>query len=471
MKGRAMRIDITAGTAAFLGTVLLLVAAEALHAQRGGPQGEDAETRTQRTPAIRLSVSEGLNEAQQCIEAEDFECAREELEDVRTMRSLSDYEAATLWMIYGSLYVSEDNYPEAIEAFENVLLQEEVTLAVEQNALYTLAQLYGQEERYEEALEALERWFDLSESPSPESYMLKANYHMLLNQHAEVIEPAETAIRLAIERGKAGEEVWHQILQLAYFELEDYANVVRVGATLLEHWPKKQHIVMLAGVYAELGEDDVQLALYEAAYEAGWLEGGELATLAQMLLQADIPYKAARILEQGLEDGEVEATEDNWRVLAQAWRLAQEDEKAIGPLIEASALSADGEIDMYLANAYANLARWEDCVESASTALQRGGFDRLDEAHTARGTCLVSLQRYGEAMEDFKTASRDPRSRRTAEQWLEHTRNAEEYDMKMAEMRESLRRASEQSRDPARVRPAFGIGAEADVSPIGRDTE
>ena len=465
-----MRIDIAAGWPALLGMVLLAAATDALHAQRA-EQDEGAEARTQRTPTIRLNVSEGLNAAQECIEAEDFVCAREELEEVRGMRNLSDYETATLWMVYGSLHISEDKYPEAIEAFENVLLEEEVTLAVEQNALYTLAQLYGQEERYEEALEALGRWFELSESPSPESYILKANYHLMLNEYPEVVEPAETAIRLAAEQGKTGEEVWYQILQLAYFELEDYPNVVRVGATLLEHWPKKQHIVTLAGVYGELGQDDVQLALFEAAYEAGWLEGGDLASLAQMLLQADIPYKAASILEQGLEDRELESTEENWRVLAQAWRLAQEDEKAIAPLIQASALAPDGELDMYLANSYANLARWEECVESASTALERGGFDRLDEAHTARGICLVSLRRYGEAMEDFIAASRDPRSRRTAEQWLDHARNAQAYDMEMAEMMESLRRATEQAREAPDVGRGSGIREDVELSARGSDTE
>ena len=79
--------------------------------------------------------------------------------------------------------------------------------------------------------------------------------------------------------------------------------------------------------------------------------------MAQLLLGADIPVKAALIMEKGLDGGVIESNMNNWRVLAQAWQLAQEDEKAIPAMIQAASLSEDGELDLRLAQSYQNLAQ------------------------------------------------------------------------------------------------------------------
>jgi tetratricopeptide (TPR) repeat protein len=417
---------------------LLAVAAPLAEAQRSD---ESDSSQRRATPTIREQVYDRLAEAQQCTEADDFDCARELLEQVRAMRNLSGYEAAQMWNVHAALHVAEEDYPRAIAAFENVLVQPDLPLGIEQSSRYALSQLYGQQERYAEALAALEEWFAITEMPSAEAYMLKARYHYLLMEYREAVEPAEWALQLATEQGLEPQESWYQLLQVVYYELENYSNVIRVATTLTENWPKKQHVVTLAGVYGQQGRDLVQLSLYEAAYEAGWLESStELATLAQMLLQAEIPYKAARILEQGLEDGRIASTQTNWRLLAQAWVLAQEDARALPALTRASALSSNGELDMRLANAYANLARWDECVDAAESALERGGFDRTDQLQMTLGSCLFSLQRFDEAKAAFRAAARDDRSREAAGQWLSHAEAEQARVREMDRTRRMLRR-------------------------------
>ena len=87
-------------------------------------------------------------------------------------------------------------------------------------------------------------------------------------------------------------------------------------------------------------------------------------TLAQLLMQAEAGYKAARILEKGFADGIVEENESNFRLLSQAWQMAAEYEKAIDPLKKAAKISDDGELDVRLANSYLNLSRYEDCIKA-----------------------------------------------------------------------------------------------------------
>ena len=151
-----------------------------------------------------------------------------------------------------------------------------------------------------------------------------------------------------------------------------------------------------------------------------------------MLLSADVPYQAGNIMEEGLNDGTIESTEANWRILAQAWQLAQEDLKALPALSRASSLASDGNLDMLLAQSYANLARWDECVEAARSALKRGELNREDQTNMILGNCLVEQKKYGEARNAFQSAARDERSRRGANQWLQYIDNEESREKEIA---------------------------------------
>jgi tetratricopeptide (TPR) repeat protein len=382
-------------------------------------EGQAAQQQTRKTPAMRERVYTVLAEAQACAEMDDFPCAMENLADVRAMDDLNSYEVAQMWNFYAFIYYAQDRLEDALEAYVNVLEQPDLPIGMETDTIYTVAQLYQATERYPEALEMLDRWFAVAVNPGPQPYYLKAVIHYQLEQYRQGIEPITAAINLAEERGEDPQEGWYQLLNVFYFELEDFPNVIRTLTTMVELWPKREHLTQLAGIYGQEGDDERQLLLWEAAYEAGWLERGtEFVSLAQMLLAAGAPYKAAVILEEGLDSGQIESTMTNWRTLAQSWQMAQEDERALPAYARASSLADDGELDMRLAQSYANLARWDECVESARTALNRGGVSRTDQLNLLLGNCLVEERRYGEALEVFRAAARDDRSRSSANQWI-----------------------------------------------------
>ena len=107
------------------------------------------------------------------------------------------------------------------------------------------------------------------------------------------------------------------MLNVFYYELEDYPNVIDVLRTMIEIWPKREYFVQLSAMYGQEGFEDGQLGLYQVAHEAGWLtRSNELVQMAQLLLQADVPVQAAKIIQAGLDDGTIESNERNWRLLA-----------------------------------------------------------------------------------------------------------------------------------------------------------
>jgi len=429
MSGAGRLILAALGT---LGASLLCNSA-LVYAQTAAPPGESsANVETRKTPAMRERVYQKLVEAQACAEMDDIACAQRLLAEVRAMEGLNSYEVAQMWNFYAFIYIGQDNFREAIQAYEMVLEQPDLPLGMETSTRYTLCQLYFQEERYEDSLRMLDTWFALAENPGPDAYILRAQLFYSLERFREGVEPVLTAIQVAQSQGRALQENWYRLLNVFYYELEDYPNVIEVLRTIINSWPKREYFIQLAAMYGQEGDDARQLALYETAHEAGWLtRSNELVQMAQLLLGADIPVKAAMIMQEGLDSGSIESTETNWRVLAQSWQLAQEDERAIPAMTRAAGLADDGEIDLRLAQSYQNLARYDECTETARTAIDKGDLRREDQAYMILGACLFELKRYPAARTAFQTAAEDNRSRASARSWIEYVNLEEDRERQL----------------------------------------
>ncbi len=208
-------------------------------------------------------------------------------------------------------------------------------------------------------------------------------------------------------------ENWWLLLRAAYFELDDMVNVRVILERLLIEWPKKEYWTQLSAVYGQLKFDDKQISSYRTAYEEGFLvRSNELVQMAQLYLSMEVPYKAAVILQKGIDAGQVDLEVKNWRMLSQAWFLAQDDQMAIAALREAAKLSDDGELDIRLARSLANVADFEGCVNSATTAIGKGDLKRDDESYITLGMCQFEATSYEDSKESFGFAEIDAERRK-----------------------------------------------------------
>ena len=440
---RGVRLVLIPAAAVLISSLFLTPFA---FAQEGAAENAEQEPETRRrTPAMREQVYQRLADAQECaegtideeteevLEPPDMECAVELLERVRNMRGLNSYEVAQMWNFYAFIYFAQDDYDGAIRAYEMVLQQADLPLGMDTTTRFTLTQLYFQQERYQESLDMLALWFDIAVDPGPDPYILRAQLYYSMQQYQEGIEPVLTALELAEARGEELEENWYRLLNVFYYELEDYPNVIEVLRTMVESWPKEEYFIQLSAMYGSEENLQAQIALYELAYEAGWLEqSNEKVQMAQLLLGAEAPVKAAKILEAGLADGSIESTEPNWRTLAQAWQLSQEDQKAIEPLRRAAALVEDGELNVRLAQSHQNLAQWDECVEAGREALEKGDLRRDDQANMILGACLFELKEYNSARIAFQLAAEDDRSSSAAASWITYVDSEQSRDEQLA---------------------------------------
>ena len=53
-------------------------------------------------------------------------------------------------------------------------------------------------------------------------------------------------------------------------------------------------------------------------------KGTEQVTMAYLYLNAEVPYKAGRVMDKGLKNESIDPTSKNYEIAASAWRQSQE---------------------------------------------------------------------------------------------------------------------------------------------------
>ncbi len=409
------RLSLVLCTAAACGLLLT----GAAYAQEEDERAKRDAQKTKQAQAVSKEVYDQIQKAQELVDGKDYNGALRMLNRLYDPDKLTEYEQANVLNYIGFVYYNQDDVANAIRTYDRLIAIPGLEPQLLKQTTYTLAQLNVMEEKYSRALQLIDQWFAQEPNPAPEPFILKAQIFYQLQRYAEMVAPIENAMRIARERDKPVKEDWYVLLNFAYFQQEDYRKVRDIQKILLENWPKKRYWFSLAGAYTELGEDQNLIAAYDAAFTQGMLEKeSEFVTMAQLFMQREVPYKAAKLLEEKMASGVVAKSEKNYRLLSQAWTLAQEDNKAIPALVEAARLSTDGELDVRLANAYLNTGNYDECAKSVRNGLRKGGLKNPDNAQISLGMCLYNLRQYNDAKDAFREASKVAKARRVASQWI-----------------------------------------------------
>ncbi|MEP5568201.1 MAG: CDC27 family protein [Halioglobus sp.] len=401
-------------------------------------QEKPKDTReTRRTPALRNKVYEKLAEAQAAAEAKDLAGAQKVLDGMIAAggkKALNSYELANVYNLYAFIYYSREDYPNALKAYENVVSQPDIPLAMEINTRYTIAQLYFVQEDWKRGIDALLKWFDMTETPNAGAYVLLSQGYYQLKDYNKALTNVEKAISMYNEKGKLPKEQWYNLARFLYFEKNDINKTVDVLEVLLTHYPKKQYWVQLSHMYGEQKKESEQLSAMETAYVQNMLDKGtEQVTMSYLYLNADVPYKAAKVMDKGLKDGSIEDKSKNWEVAGSAWRQAQEVDKAIPAMEKAAAKSDTGELYARLGNIYLDGDENQKAITAINKGLSRGGVKRPDNARLILGMAYFNVKQYENARKAFNAASRDERSAKYAAQWIKYMDSELERQRSLAE--------------------------------------
>jgi tetratricopeptide (TPR) repeat protein len=401
----------------------------------------------------------------------DFAQAKRLLTEMeRDKDNFKSYDRSIMYNYWGYLYFNDEDYDKAMRSYELLLNEPEVTLPLRTASLYTLAQLYLVKENYAKGIELILTWMDEVENVTAQSYSLLAQAYFQTNNFQKSLDSMLEAVRLAEEvEGYKPKENWYVLLAACYSELKDQKKVTEkialekqrdIYEILVNYYPKKLYFLQLGGVYGQMNREVDYMITLKAAFEKDLLDReGEYLALAQLLLLNKNPYWAAQVLVHGQnkkvaikneKTGKdeiqpvVKDTEKNLKLLADAWRIAQETDKAIPVLEKAAKISEDGETFILLGNLYLVEDKLDDAVRAINEGIKKGKLKKPSQARLVLGQAYFELENFEEAKKQFRIAARDEDSKvkKTANNWIKYAENEEVRVRSLALRREYIEQNS-----------------------------
>lgn len=387
---------------------------------------QQSDRPTRRVPTISERVFKKLAEAQEAVDAKDFNTAANVLLSMLDSTRYNTNEVGQIHNMLGFVYFSKEDYKNAIKHYKEVAkVGEGVPEGLETTTLYTLAQLSFVIERYQDALDYMEQWIAKANNPGHDPHIFMGQVYYQMKDYKNAIVQVEKGIRIAEERNITTKEQWWALLNFLYFEQENWAKVMSTLETMVKRWPKRMYWVRLAGIHGQEGNEKEQLWTMEAAWHAKMFEQqADYTNLAGLLMQDEVPYRASKVMKEGLDKKIVKRDSGNLRAYGQALQLAQEVDTAIDVFEEAAKMADDGKIYERLAQLYLDDDKYEQCVTASNNALNKGGVRKTQAVYLVRGMCQNSMDRLGDARGSFVSCRNDARgakddtNQRICQQWI-----------------------------------------------------
>ena len=409
--------------------------------------------------ALQTSTAKKMAKVYEAIEevdengepAPDMETVLSILTDLRNNKdSLKSYDRSVMWNAWAFVYFNDGKYDQAMDAYYNLINEPEVTIGLRVGALLSLAQLHLVQENYKEGIELILQWMNEVEKVTAQSYSLLGQAYYQTGDFRKSLSSMETAVTMAEEEGYKPRENWYVIMAASIGELkkaigekESLLRQIDIYEILVNLYPKKQYFIQLGGSYGQLGRERDYMITLKAAHQKDFLnKESEYLALTQLLLLNQNPYWAAQVFVSGqkkmitIVDEKTEEekvvpvvkdTEKNLKLLADAWRMAQEIDKAIPVLEKAANMSKDGESFVLLGNLYLSEDRVEKAVEAINKGLEKGKVKKLSQVYLTLGQAYFELEKFEEAKKNFRIAARDKdkKIKQQANNWIKYTENEE----------------------------------------------
>ena len=430
------------------------------------PISIEAQSQTDKKPikykkarALQSSTAKKMAKVYEALEvvdekgepAPDMQIVLSILTELRNdMANLKSYDRSVMWNAWAFVYFQDGDYPKAMDAYSRLINEPEVTIGLRVQALLSLAQLNLLQENYAKGIELILQWMSEVETVTAQSYSLLGQAYYQTGNFKKALSSMETAVTMAEEEGYKPRENWYVIMAASIGEMKDeigekesLLRQIDIYEILVNLFPKKQYFIQLGGGYGQLGRERDYMITLKAAYQKDFLNReSEYLALTQLLLLNQNPYWAAEVFENGqkkmitIVDEKTEEekivpvvkdTEKNLKLLADAWRMAQEIDRAIPILEKAAKMSKDGESYVLLGNLYLSEDRLEEAASAINKGLEKGKIKKLSPVYLTLGQVYFELQEFENAKKNFRIAARDKdkKIKQQANNWIKYTENEE----------------------------------------------
>ena len=349
----------------------------------------------------------------------DLDGAMQSLESMLEW-NLSKYEKAVVYQFMGFVFVQQNKIDDAIKVFSKTVDLNVLSNTQHQSTQFNLASLYGSREEWDLTINALMKFYEFEREPVAESYIMTGIAYFQKGLPLEALP----YIHIANEKAIKPKESWLQLELAILFINKRYDEAIEVVKKLSTYWPEKEkYWETMAGTYMEMQKDANALAALSLGYKNNAISKAEtLENLARLNLYLEIPYQAATLIEKNIQDGNIEKSEKNLRLLLGAWTAAREFNKAIAVIDILAPITGEGKLYIQKAMLLNENGDWEGVKDATEKALYDEELENKGDVFILRGMAETELGYYDQAIESFTQAMEigTETNKKNAEAWIEY---------------------------------------------------
>lgn len=393
------------------------------------------------TPALYKT----LNEIQDQLGEKEYELVETRLtkleEDLKPGFGL-----ALVYQLHGQLWLLQEKPEKGLHFFNQALALNVLAPAQEAGIATTTGQILLSLDRPEDAFNELEPRFKRilkqekeatqkssrdrrskngNDESGPVRYLQPHSFVTLATacQMQKQYDKSIPWLRQAVSRSESPKENWLLMLMVALYQEKQYAASIEVLDDLIRINPNKEdYWQQQASLYQLLEQPQKAMRTLELGYAGGYIEKpSTIMQLVQLLINAGIPERAGRILQNHLSNESLELNDRNWKILASAWQQSREHGKAALALLEASEFMDEGSLVYRAAQLQLQNGEYQHAIDSAKKAISKG----LDDKQKANALMLVAssayeLNEYAMSRRYFQQALQYANTAPSAKNWLDY---------------------------------------------------
>jgi tetratricopeptide (TPR) repeat protein len=329
----------------------------------------------------------------------------------------TDYDKGMAQLLVGSTALGEGDDEMAIRYLSQAVEGNALNNDNHYGAMLSLAAAHSNLEQYDQAEALLARLIEETKTDNPKVYALQGSNFYNTDKYEQAIAPLKRALEL--EKEGEREPAVPQMLMAVYTELDRSAEAVAVAEQLYnQDKTDKRALVNLALMYTNAEMPDKAAALLDNARATGmFTDAGDYQRLVAAYYNLDRQAEAAAVLEEGITKQILPGDAKNYLQLAQFHYFGENIPAAVEAAQKGAAVSSDGEISLFLAQVLDQEDRNAETKAAAKEAIAKG-LKNPGDAWMVLARAEFYSDNIPGAQAAYREAMKDPKTRDQAQKAL-----------------------------------------------------
>lgn len=409
--------------------------------QRAPPEARSAGTLSEQVMRAISEIQEMMT-PEDPTDTPDLAGAILALDDLyaRRYERMNNFEKQTILQFYTNYYLTNENYPEAIRIFRQILTIDDLREDVRLRTLRSLGQLEAAEENWRGSIDFYQQWRDLSLEEEEIVFRGLAYAHYQIEEFTQALPHWIAYMEMVKAEGGELRRDDYAFLNGLYFTLEDYANALELTKTMVVLFDNPTDWTNLYALYSTLDNESRRVQAMNLVYLKGYFDDETpFLNLGQSMAGAEIPLSGSRIIETGYDGSFVEENAENYTVLTQMYLIGNDFQRALEPGRRAAELDETGDGHDTLGYIHYVLRDYAAAVEAFEMALEKGQLSNRADTHMFLARALIELDRFDDAAAAARDSAEagDTNDQQAANNYLRYVNDSKARFNILAERREA----------------------------------